>query len=509
MRKDQTFWEHLSAFERDGCARGVSRRTAVKGVVASIGTLAAASLAPFGRHTALAVPSDPEAGRRVTPDPIKLRIGQSGIVVTLEDFVTIPASSTVDARAPLNFLTHAGDGTGRLFTNDTRGKLWCIEPARAVRLFLDLEAVRSGALLAGPRFTKFERTMGFRSFAFHPDFSRRGQPGYGKLYTVSTETAESAPVDTPLFHGPYPVHHHDVIAEWAVDPTDPSRVDPTTRRELLRIAMWSFNHNTDQLMFNPTARPGNADYGMLYIGTGDGGNKTNDHDPYNQAQDPTSLLGKILRIDPLEQGGGATYGIPADNPFVGQPGHREEVWALGLRHPQNLGFDLRTGMFFISDIGQRQIEEVNLGIKGANYGWPLREGTFVTDRTHKSLYALPPNDAARGFTYPVAQYDHDMEGVAVVGGFVYRSSLIRRLKGHYIFGDIQNGRIFHFPLSEVQPGSQATVRELTLRHNGVITTLLALSGVNGRVDLRFGQDERGDVFVLTKWDGKIRRLRAG
>ena len=279
----------------------------------------------------------------------------------------------------------------------------------------------------------------------------------------------------------------------------------------MRIAQRKDGHNTEQLLFDPNPQPGASGYGIMHIGVGDGG-YASPGDPYNQAQDLSRPLGKILRIDPLQQAAGKPYGVPADNPFVGQNGHLPEVWALGLRHPQNLCFDHGgTGTFIVNDIGDNYGEEVNLGVKGANYGWPLREGTFVTDRADgKILYALPADDATRGFTYPVAQWDHS-EGEAIAGGFVYRGKAAPALVGQYLFGDIVTGRVFHVPVSQLKLGSQATIKELTLLRGGKTTTLLKLVGGSnpaGRVDLRFGQDDAGEVYILTKQDGKIRKLHA-
>jgi hypothetical protein len=141
---------------------------------------------------------------------------------------------------------------------------------------------------------------------------------------------------------------------------------------------------------------------------------------------------------------------------------------LGLHHPQNSCFDPGgTGMFIIADIGRAHVEKIDFGINGANYGWPLREDTFATNRRDPSiLYPLPSDDAARRFTYPVAQHDH-VEGRAIAGGFVYRGSGMPAMVGQYIFGDIGNGR----------------------------------------VDLCFGQGPSGEVYILTTQDGKIRKLR--
>ena len=138
----------------------------------------------------------------------------------------------------------------------------------------------------------------------------------------------------------------------------------------------------------------------------------------------------------------------------------------------------------------------------------MREGTFVTDRLRQEdLYALPADDAARGLTSPVAQYDHD-EGDAITGGFVYRGSAVPALQGHYLFGDLVNGRIFHVPVSELSLGRQAAFAELTLLRNGVPVTMMELMpGRQRRVDLRFGQHQAGEVYITSKRDGWIRRMR--
>jgi glucose/arabinose dehydrogenase len=398
-------------------------------------------------------------------------------------------------------LYHAHDGTGFLYTCDNRGKIWRINrQTGAVSPFLDFAGARGSALLIDP----FER--GLRSFAFHPNFARQGAVGYNKLYTLSTESVDSRPSGVQVFGGPFAITSHNVLAEWAVFAGNRTRVDPNSRRELLRIAQHAANHNTDQVMFDPNTQPWQTGHGKLFVATGDGGGAG---DPYNLAQNPSVMLGKVIRIDPTDNRNGARYGVPPDNPFYGRAGYLPHIWALGVRHPQNMCFDTAGALrkFIFTDIGQRHIEEVNVMVKGANYGWPLREGTFVTDRANLStLYALGPNDALRRFTYPVAQYDHS-DGRAITGGFVYRGSRVPALIGHYLCGDIVNGRIFHVPVSQLRLGSRATLRELTLLRDGAPITLQTLvDGANGRVDLRFGQGEDGEVYILTKQDGMIRRL---
>ena len=188
---------------------------------------------------------------------------------------------------------------------------------------------------------------------------------------------------------------------------------------------------------------------------------------------------------------------------------RSGRWAF--RHPQNITYDIGTsGKLLISDIGQHQVEEVNLGYAGHNYGWPLREGAFTTDRGRVAdLYTMPADQAARGYANPVAQYDHG-EGSAIAGGFVYRGTAVPELVGHYLFGDIKNGRIFHIPVDDLVLGQQATVKELTLLRSGQVVTLSGLvNSPKNRVDLRFGQDQSGEVFITTKQDGWIRKIHSG
>jgi glucose/arabinose dehydrogenase len=486
----------------------VKRRDLVGAGAAGLGGLALTSL----------IPSIARAdGTLVSPDPIVPRIEKGPVVVGLVDFSSPPVSSTQRPLARLNYLLHAKDGASRVYVCDTRGKLWLINTSDgSASLFLDVKKA------LGDAFPTPSPQMGLRSFAFHPDFALSGRPGYRRLYTVHTGTAASRAASVPLFSmaPSTPVDHHNVITEWRVYSTLRTRVDPASRREVLRIAQHRTDHSTDTALFNPTAKIGEADYGKLYIGTGDGGNTPDHPDMYNHAQDPLRALGKILRIDPLPQSNGRRYGVPADNPFVGKPGWLPEIWALGFRHPQNLCFDPATGVLYNTDIGQAYIEEVNIIVRGGNYGWPFREGTFVTDRNDETkLYALPENDATNGYIYPVAQYDHS-EGftssgqpvvkgsIAITGGFVYRPTGIPALVGHYIFGDMVNGRIFHVPVSELRLGSQTTIKELTLTRNGVAKTLQQIVGTTGRVDLRFGLSESGSIYVMTKQDGKIRRLVA-
>jgi glucose/arabinose dehydrogenase len=477
----------------------MDRRGFLKDTAAGAGGVAAALLADRPA-TAVAASSQPGAGPSGSLNPLP-RIEPSGVSASLVDFCRPPATSTTAPVALLNYLFHAGDGSGRLFVCDARGKMWAIDRDGAATLFLDVAAIRGAAFLPGGQ-------MGLRSFAFHPDFARRGAGGYRRFYTATTEIVASRPPGGRLLAGSHPVHHDNVITEWQVDAATLSTVVTSSRREVLRVAQNGVDHCQDQILFAPGASSSRT----LYIGVGDGGFSRNNSDPYIQAQNPLSPLGKILRIDPLRQADGRPYGIPAINPFLNRANYLPEIYALGLRHPQNLSFDPNgSGTLLITDIGQGQIEEVNLGRKGADYGWPLREGTFVTDRRDDAkLYDKPSPDRS-SFTDPVAQYDHD-EGTAakvaaVTGGFVYRGTRIPRLVGHYVLGDIVTGRIFHVPVAQLVKGRQTPLKELTLLRAGAPVTLLGLLGKT-RADLRFGQGGDGELYVLTKQDGAIRRLAA-
>jgi glucose/arabinose dehydrogenase len=498
-----------------GEAAFARRRDVIQAALLGLGGLTASGLIPATSMPAVAAPADPDHGPVVSPNPVTAAIAKSGVQVELVDFSKPPPTSQKYAKAMLNFLYFRPGDTANVYCNDSRGKIWRIDRSTGnATLFFDLKAARGKALLA---VGQARSTSGLRSFAFHPNFALKGKPGYRKLYTANTEKVLSTSGGSVLFADPkYKTNNHSVVAEWSVKASDPTKVDPASRRELFRVGMPKDDHQVDQLMFDPNEQPDSPGYGKLFISIGDGGNYVQVPDPFNQGQNLQRALGKIFRIDPLKQSNGKPYGIPSDNPFVGKPPALGEIWAYGLRHPQNISFDLGgDGAFMISDIGQEHVEEINIGVKGGNYGWPNREGTFVTDRADgRVLYAPPADDTKKGYTPPVAQFDHFENGqyidhVAVVGGFVYRGTAVPALVGHYLFGDMVTGRIFHIPMSEFTLGSQATIKELTILRGGKATTLLAVvGGPNARTDLRFGQDHTGEVYILTKQDGAIRKLKA-
>jgi len=455
---------------------------------------------------------------QITKNPIPELIEKSKLSVGLEEVVKIPDSGSdkdENKAARLNLLIAPGEGSGRLFVNDMRGKLYVIVDCTAT-VYMDVKS------RVGKGFHDQSGQQGFSYFVFHPEFAKNGI-----FYTVTSENKDTGmpdfPANQPIFNNKgkrIASSHHDVIREWKA--TNPSaNTFSGTMREILRIEEPYPDHNTGQLAFNPNAKPGDADYGMLYIAVADGGSDgfpVSNTDPLDNGQNLGTPLGKILRIKPL--GNNSTngkYGIPADNPFVddGDPKTLGEIWAYGLRNPHRFSWDTGgDGKMLIIDTGQAFIEEVNLGLKGANYGWGEREGTWVIDENNENvIYELPDNDRDFNYTYPVAQYDHDIPpgvtefyGIAIAGGFVYRGIGIPELVGQYIFADFgSDGRFFHVPVDELVEGKQATIKELRLFEGKKERSFLEMVGKK-RTDVRFGIDEAGKLYVTSKQDGKVRKI---
>ena len=437
-------------------------------------------------------------------------------MLTAVDFVQAPRTTDKhrgldnNAYARIQYLLPVPGGR-RLAFNDIRGILYLTDmQGSAPNVYLDLN--RQDVRLP----TTADVQSGFMGFAFHPDFAMPDKPGYGKLYTAYAAERGTAKAD---------YDHRDavvdnVVREWTTN--DPqANVFAGTSREVLRVAGGGGLHHIGTIAFNSAADENDEDYGLLYIAFGDGGGRSN-------AQSLSTPLGAIARIDPLDTADGRRYGIPASNPFVGRANAAAEIWAYGLRHPQQFSWDA-DGRMFIADIGQDRREEINLGIAGGNYGWPLREGTFVTreaPRYGASHHSAPPSS----FTCPVAQY-HFSGGPSAVGGvFVYRG-IIKALRGKYVFTDIVRGRLLAIDAQRLDPKAPNPIVELRLAVNEAQISLADVSGfchrrerrrfrrVFGglqhefvschpmpRVDARLGIDHDGELYVLTKGDGWIRKL---
>ena len=452
-------------------------------------------------------------------DPIPHAIEKGELRVAALPFVRAPASEDMGdgsrgnaAYARIQYLLPMPGPGSRLAFNDTRGILYVTDASGAPpRAYLDLRTRNVGFTNA-----KLPPEMGFMGFAFHPDFATPDAPGYGRLYTAFSAEPErdadyaGAAVSISASEPAEPVRHHSVIREWTAA-NAAAAVFAGETREVLRVGQFRATHNVGTIAFNPTATVAAADYGLLYVGFGDGGGR---RDPLDNGQRLDTPLGAIARIDPLATDAGR-YGIPPDNPFVDRADAAPEIWAYGLRHPQQLSWDAADGRMFISDIGQNHVEEINLGAAGANYGWRLREGTFATTRAfgrnERAVYGLPDEDPMP-LAYPVAQYDHD-EGSAVGGGFVYRGQRLPALFGKYLFTDFPRGRLFAIDSANLTPGQPAAIEEVRLYIGGEERDLAAVAGFPNhnispkvRVDARLGIDHAGELYLLTKGDGWIRRL---
>lgn len=252
---------------------------------------------------------------------------------------------------------------------------------------------------------------------------------------------------------------------------DPDVADPSSARLILAVDQPFNNHNGGQVAFGPD--------GMLYVGLGDGGGGG---DPLGSGQDLSTLLGSILRLD---VDGGDPFAIPPDNPHVGDPNARDEIWASGLRNPWRFSFDRQTGDLYVADVGQDEVEEVDVqpavSPGGENYGWNTMEG---------SRCFLSANCDTSGLTLPSLEYLHNASGgCSITGGYVYRGSRIPALVGRYLYGDFCS----RFVRSFLYDGSAATDR---LDHS---TALVPGGGISS-----FGEDAKGEIYVLTIEGGVFR-----
>jgi glucose/arabinose dehydrogenase len=422
-------------------------------------------------------------------NPIADAIKSSDLVAGLRLVAQFPASG----ENPSTRITKLDyqPGTNNLFVLDLRGKLYKLQNGQPV-VYMDMAQLN-------PKFiSQPGLATGFGSFAFHPDFAKNGL-----LYTTHAERAASGKAD---FNYPdsIPVLLQWVLTEWKTDPS----VFPFagSGREMLRIDLPTAIHGMQEIAFNPHAKPGSDDYGLLYIGLGDGGSAE-----IGQAlvsPSPHSVWGSILRIDPKgTNGANGKYGIPPGNPFAKADSseNAREIYAWGFRNPHRMSWS-KSGELFAVNIGEHNIEALNKILPGHYYGWPIREGTFAEHfyNDHGKVYPLPPDDSLYHVTYPVAEFDHD-EGTAICGGFEYQGKAVPQLSGKFLFGVIGSARLFYVNMKDIKLGKQAPVSEWNVSMNGKKTTLASLSGKD-RVEMRYGVDSKGEMYILTKADGKVYKL---
>lgn len=475
----------------------------------------------------------------VGSDPIPSPIEKRGLMVEIRDVARLP--ETRGLRPPDQDVAPAGWARvsfvrelpdGRRFANDSRGFLYLLDGGTRPTLYADVAAVFPHAV-----YNRLE--SGFIGFAFHPEFAQNGL-----FYTVHGERAAGNPARPdfiPPGFTPADVTYHNVITEWrAANPA--ASTFQGTRRELLRVAhvVQNFSHPFGTAEFNPTARPGDPDYGLLYTSGSDLG-FSNGGGPHannpGQTQRLDTVVGAILRFDPRSPSvtkgvkGLGDYTVPAINKYArdGDPKTLGEIYAHGFRNAHRISWDPMDGTMFAADIGMNHIEEINIVREGENYGWMRREGYFENGIFRpggalNQLFTLPADVLSGrqrdGFTYPVAVYDHD-EGVAVSGGFAYRGR-IAALRGKFVFGDLQRGRVFAADVAEMKraddgvPQTVAAVEEIQLymrRADGSRTYVTfrelierTMGASSSRADLHISAGRDGELFLTSRQDGTIRQL---
>ncbi|MER5769332.1 PQQ-dependent sugar dehydrogenase [Streptomyces sp. NPDC001985] len=459
--------------------------------------------------TLLAPPALAQDGDTPVSDPLPDPTPSRHALV-LTEFSTLPRSESVppptDSRlkrwARINHLGEVPDGSGRLAVPDLNGKLHLLDRAGTPSEYLDV-----GTATGADFWSHQGLGSGLGSVAFHPGFARNGV-----FYTVHTEGRAALTAKTPDLPAPQGARLHSVVTEWTAD--DPRAATfAGTSREVLRLGFQSTYHNIQEIGFNPNARPRDHDHGLLYVAVGDGAAGAGGTVP----QDLTVPQGKILRIDPARRDApSGRYGIPAVNPFAGRPDALGEIYAYGLRNPHRFSWD--TGgrrQMFTANIGEHRVESVYEVRAGDNFGWSDREGPFAYRKASNptcGVFPLPDGDAQNGYTYPVAAFDHTPpaarpcsdSGSAIVGGFVHRGRL-PALNGKYLYAEGVGGRVFHSDVREMRRGGPlATTHQLQLIDGatGAPTTMAELAG-HTRVDLRFGTDRSGALYVLSKANGRI------
>lgn len=411
--------------------------------------------------------------------------------------------------APL-YGINAPDDPSRLFVLEQKGTVLVIEngsllptPALDIGSLISLGST-AGVHSFNPANANDER--GLLGIAFHPGYSNSGSLGFRTLYTFNSQ-----PLGTgATYAAPNGATQNfkTVVNEWKMSPTNPNAVDPSSRREVISFGKNANNHNGGTIAFGPD--------GYLYLGLGDGGNANDvgaSHiEPGGNAQNLSTPLGKMLRFDPVNPAlnpgssdpvsGNGQYRVPTTNPFQG-PGQVPEIYASGLRNPYRFSFDSRpggTGDLIAADVGQNNIEEINRITLGGNYGWAVKEGTFLFDRAIGGAAGTGANSPGLplGLIDPISgplgtlQYDHQ-DGISITGGFVYRGSLIPELIGMYVFGDLAlknnpprvDGRLFYADLVTGQ------LFEFLLPQfaNGLLP--------NGETLHGYGQDYFGELYAIT------------
>jgi mono/diheme cytochrome c family protein len=487
----------------------------------------------------------------------------------MQDYAEVPITGELDGQntrgllARVNFLRDEPGGR-RFFVNDLNGPLYMLDKqTKKFTVYLDFNGTggRPGLF---PKFT-FERNFatGLINFLFDPDYARSGvfytmhmedpavagaqAPKAGVVAGLDLAGYATTPaIPTPTLDGR--IDREVVLIEWR-DRNPANATFEGTARELMRLQQPLPQHPLGEMTFNPVARQGDPDWRVMYMGAGDSGSGDQADSRRINPQRLDTLVGKILRIVPDLREHAATstvsengrYRIPNDNPFATLAGARKEIWAYGLRNPHRLIWDVdpaqpKEPLLLAFHIGLVSWETVVVIRKGANYGWPVREGTQA--RSLEGMRPIPSDDTipmmisdtllsgAVKPTYPVLQYPHRPGGGdAIANGFIYRGSQVPALRGKLVFGDITTGRVWYAeradlvaaddadaatlaPIHELDTGLRALVTDSYRARGGKGEELPGAAQISGRgrVDLRFAVDDSGELYALTKADGKIRKV---
>jgi glucose/arabinose dehydrogenase len=402
--------------------------------------------------------------------------------------------------APLYGISAPGDST-KLFVLEQKGTMLVVQNGSLLPTpALDIQSRVAPPM--NPANANDER--GLLGLAFHPDYNRVGSAGYRTLYTYHSELIPAG--TTPTFQIPNlgaagnPQNYKNTVTEWKMNVAN-TAVDPASRREVVSFGKNAGNHNGGTILFGHD--------GYMYLGLGDGGNANDvgpSHlEPGGNSQNLSTPLGKMIRIDPLAPAlttgsadavsANGQYRIPVTNPFQG-PGQVAEIYALGFRNPYRFAVDRANGQIIIADVGQRNIEEINRLEIGGNYGWAVKEGTFLFDRA-TGLPTVNSPGSPLGLIDPITgtlgtlQYDHS-DGISITGGFVYRGSAIPELVGKYVFGDLAlrnapprvDGRLFYADL------------ETGVIHEFLLPQFATGRLPNGLTVHGFGEDSFGELYAM-------------